>query len=94
MKRISKAKPGELKIQWGKLPDDNPDIVISHGGSGAGKPDAHLLYQVFCCQIYGFKGYEDRRPSFVDQLKERGYDITTIKFSVMRHPDAQGPKES
>lgn len=96
--RAPKAKPGELKMQWGKLPHDSPDLCTVWGGGGANKRDANLLHYMLCCQrqrmVYG----EEREknggypvvfdPSFIDELKARGYDITTFKFSIQKLPAA------
>lgn len=80
-----KAKPGELKAAWGKADRwDSPDLCYAWGGSGADKADAHLLDGIFARPRYGFKGYEDRERSFLDELKARGYDVTTLKFYVRR----------
>jgi hypothetical protein len=87
--RAPKAKPGELKAQWGKLPHDGPDMCYAWG-PGIGSCDAHLLHNLLNRQPLEHD-YEsrDRFPykygkSFMDELKERGYDITTLKFYVRK----------
>lgn len=85
---MPKAKPGELKAQWGKQPDDSPDLCYAWGGTGAQRCDAHLIHQVFTCDRYGFKGYDDREPSFLKELEKRGYDITTFRFSIKQKAKA------
>lgn len=80
-----RAKPGELKAQWGKASRwDGPDLCYAWGGGGAAKADAHLMHGVFTMDRYGFAGYEDREHSFLKELEARGYDITTFKFSIKR----------
>jgi len=87
--RVSKAKDGELKAQWGKLPRDIPDMVFSRG-VGVPKCDGHLLYGVLCGKQMRLAVGDEKRTayyghvfdkSFMDELTERGYDITTLKFS-------------
>lgn len=79
--RSFKAKPGEIRCQYGKPPDDQPDICYAWG-DGTERQDSRLISHVF------------RRPlewegapmgwSFLDELKARGYDLTTIKFSISK----------
>lgn len=89
--RIPKAKPGELLIKWGK-PDryNDPDIVYANG-PGTHHGDGHYMYYVFGTQrispdtswrrTNGFPEYED---SFLKELDRRGYDLTTLKFSIQK----------
>lgn len=82
--RSPKAKPGELKLVYRKLPDENPDICTVWGdGAGHNGADSALLFNVFCNKRTRFDS-KILDPSFVDELKERGYDITTIKFSIQK----------
>ena len=64
-----KAKPGELKFGW-----SNDDIVYAWGGDGASREDAHLL------DLFLNKKLFDK--TLQEELISRGYDITTIKFSI------------
>lgn len=73
--RAPKAKPGELKVAYGKSEGDL-DLFYCHGGEGAGKPDARLLSHFFESLKY-FDGRNLRQ-----ELERRGYDITTFKFSI------------
>lgn len=79
-----RAKKGELKLQWGKLPDSKPDICTVWGdGAGHNGADSHLLMNYLC----------NKRPyymepkmdlSLIEELEARGYDISTIKFSIQK----------
>ncbi len=79
-----RAKPGELMAYYGKLPNEAPDFIFSRG-DGVGKPDGHLLYNLLCYRSL------DRDVSFVEELERRGYDTTTLRFSVRKKeaPDAE-----
>ena len=91
MGRISKAKEGEIKLQWGKLPHDNPDIIISWGDGC--KTDSRFVMNTFCSKTpdpHTQPIFSKMRPSFVEELEARGYDITTIKFSISKQPKAAG----
>lgn len=76
--RKPKAKPNELKIAYGKTPHDNPDLFYCHGGEGAHRCDARLLAHF----IEGATYFEDR--NLRQELEHRGYDITTLKFSIVK----------
>jgi hypothetical protein len=95
--RAPKAKPGELKAQWGKV-EGEVDLCFAWGGAGATKSDSALLQQVLANKRYlpSFKGplgtYETEN-SLVEELEARGYDITTIRFSIQKKAtgDPDGP---
>ena len=80
--RAPRAKPGELKVQWGKLPQDSPDMIFCHGGGGANKRDSALLHWVLAGQRPNIRGGFD--DSLFDELEKRGYDLTTLKFSIQK----------
>lgn len=76
--RIVKAKPGELKAAFGRdgTRDNTPGIQYAWGGGGAQKPDARILSNALeDARVFG------GRP-LVQELEARGYDITTLKFSI------------
>lgn len=71
------AKPGELKAQFGKERFSGaPDLLYAYGGYGAAKADARVLSAALE-EVAVFDGKPLRQV-----LKERGYDITTLRFSV------------
>ena len=86
--RKPKLKDGELRIYYGKLPHENPDVVYAWQGERSMKRDSGLL----CCAIgmrypkitYGKADFGNMQPSLIEELEARGYDITTIKFSIMK----------
>jgi len=51
-------------------------------------PDRHLLYGVFT-----MKGPDEdgniTRPSLVEELEARGYDLTTLEFRIRRKPKTE-----
>lgn len=79
--RAPKAKPGELKIAYGKS-EGELDLFYCHGGDGARRCDARLLSHF----IEGVKYFDER--NLREELEYRGYDITTLRFSVMKKPEA------
>ncbi len=76
--RTPKLKDGELRVYWGKLPHDSPDVVFSWQGDRSMKRDTALL-----CYLFSERELGTSR-SLLEELEDRGYDITTLRFSVMK----------
>lgn len=73
---MAKRDPDTLSMRWSKR---EKDLLINYPS----KPDGHLLH----CRLNSprFDGdYQPMLPSFVEELQARGYDITTLRFSVKR----------
>lgn len=95
--RAPKAKPGELKACWGKLHHYDPDLVFCWG-DGTSRADSALLYCVFSSKRERAAHTEEelRRgrvvfdDSFLEELEKRGYDITTLKFSIQKKTQEVG----
>jgi hypothetical protein len=84
--RSPTAKPGEIKIAYGKANRyDAPDLCAAWGGAGASKPDArtvmHALTEKRVARAFPSMEYEER-PSLVEELEARGYDIETLRFTI------------
>ena len=85
--RTPKLKNGELRVYWGKLPHDSPDVIYSWQGDRSMKRDTALL-----CHHFGSKTpdpfekpiFSKMNPSLIEELEARGYDITTLRFSIMK----------
>lgn len=93
--RRRNAKPGELIVYYGKLPYDSPDVCFGWGGAGADKRDGALLHYMFGGKRQRLAiSDEDKKAaggypvvfdkSFLEELVERGYDLTTLKFSIQK----------
>ena len=51
------------------------------------KRDTRLLYYYLCCQRPDTSKqplFSVMQPSLIEELTARGYDITTLKFSIMK----------
>lgn len=74
---------GLLRIYYGKLPGDNPDIIYS-GGEGTSKCDRALLHHVIGSERMQLDldrpGHYKFGKSLLQELEERGYDITNIRI--------------
>lgn len=77
--RAPKAKPGQLKAQWGKV-DGMVDLCYAWG-DGVSKSDGHFLNTILTSQRYHPIG-DSWSSGFIDEMTSRGYDITTLKFSI------------
>lgn len=79
--RRRRGRPGELRVRWGVLDGEggNPDIVYTWGRE-VHRCDVDLVSYVLCCKDLG----EGFNGGFLDELKHRGYDITTLNFSIRK----------
>ena len=58
-------------------------MKVRWDGNGASKNDAALIMFALCDQpLYTRAGKND--PSLVNELEARGYDITTLRFSIRK----------
>jgi hypothetical protein len=88
--RRPKIKDGELKVYWGRLPHDNPDIIIEYRGDHTMKRDSNLLFCVLTNKSvdpFTKPLFSKMNPSLAEELEARGYDITTLKFSISKKID-------
>ena len=96
MKRLRKPKlkDGELRIYWGKEHrNDTPDVIFAWQGDSAMRWDTRLLhYHLGCQRPDPFKQplFSVMQPSLIEELTSRGYDITTLKFSIMKKEQSNG----
>ena len=84
--RTPTAKPGELKVGYGRKDRHcSPSLVYVWGGGGAQKPGARVLGSAFEDKRHGYAFPSmalEQRPSLIEELEARGYDITTLRFSI------------
>lgn len=85
-KRVRKptpAKPGELKVAWGKDDGGHVGLILLHGAYGAYAGHTLALDDA----LRRLKVYDNM--SLVEYLDSCGFDITTLKFSI-NHSDPRG----
>ena len=85
--RKPKLKEGELRVYWGKLPHENPDVVLAYQGDGLMRRDTNMLRVFMCSQHpdpFAKPLFSKMNPSMIQELEARGYDLTTLKFSIMK----------
>ena len=84
--RIPEPKDNTLSIKFAKVRGDSAECLVYTFGEGCEKADSSLL---MCCfdmrrTYISLTGEIERENSLVDELIERGYDITTLKFSIKK----------
>ena len=76
------AKPGEVRAGWARPErSEPPELCVAWGGAGADRSDARIVLKA----LQGCDVYKDR--DLVTELESRGYDITTMKFSIRRRAE-------
>lgn len=78
--RTPKAKDGELLVKYGKEYDDE-DLFYCYPDNDCGmKRDSRMLSIAFERTVL----FQEDGRTLRQELEARGYDITTLKFSVMK----------
>lgn len=79
--KVAAAKPGEMKVSYGRADEhSSPSLVYSYGAYGAYKGHTRVLMEAF--ESVKLPG----GLTLVETLKDDGFDVTTIKFSVVLAP--------
>ena len=89
MKRLRKPKlkDGELRMYWGREPYCAPDVMYAYQGDSAMRRDARLLHFYLGCRHpdpHVTPLFSKMNPSLIEELEARGYDLTTLRFSIMK----------
>lgn len=91
------AKPGQLKIVYGREDRySRPDVVVAWGGHGADKCDARMAMHALTEKrmTRAFPSMDIIfEPSLIEELEARGYDITTLRFTIQRHTPKDNTEE-
>jgi len=85
--RKPKLKDGELRMYWGRLPGDCPDVIYAWQGDSSMKRDSALLHYRLGSQHpdpHAQPIFSKMLPSLLEDLEARGYDLTTLHFSIMK----------
>ena len=91
--RKPKLKDGELRVYWGQIPGDPPDVILAWQGERIMKRDTKMLRSFMCSprpDPFAKPIFSKMDPSMIQELEARGYDLTTLKFSIMKK--VQEPK--
>jgi hypothetical protein len=88
--RPQHAKPGELRAYYGRAEGVGPDVCFANG-PGTDRADRRLLHDALACKrpdVDIVSGWQRQNPSLLDELERRGYDLTTLRFSVRKKADS------
>ena len=85
-----RAAPGQLRMFYGRLPNDSAGDVIYAWGDGCSKRDGALLNWILGNKRAPSVPGGEWEPSLLDELKARGYDLTTLEFSIRKAPADAG----
>ncbi|WP_311270336.1 hypothetical protein [Sphingobium sp. WCS2017Hpa-17] len=84
--RTPTAKPGQIKIVYGRVDrHNNPDLCVAWGAGTDMKCTARLIMHAITEKTLHAKfpgpGHE-YHPSLVEELETRGFDITTLRITI------------
>lgn len=92
-------KPNRLSVRWSRAQEHgvsrmNNEVgdVVYEWGPGCKKADGAYLHWALGCERMQFAFGADKRtpyeyvPSLLAELHARGYDLTTLKFSIKKRP--------
>jgi hypothetical protein len=86
--RTPVAKPGEIKIVYGKAERyDAPDLCVAWGTGADMKCTGSLMMHVLTEKRLRHKfptGGTEYVPSLIEELEARGFDITTLRITIQR----------
>jgi len=81
--RMVDAKPDQLRVAFGLFErGEEPELVYAWG-EGTQKADVNLLMSLFEGRGEEVANLSD--GSIVQEFAKRGYDITTLKFTIQRN---------
>lgn len=75
-----RTKENTLKARWSKKEND---VLFFYPS----KPDGHYLYAALSCDRFDYDGRS--QPSILKELEARGYDLTTLQFSICKKDEAK-----
>jgi hypothetical protein len=76
-----RCKDNTLRAAWSKR---ERDVSFGWPSGPQTKSDGHLLYGHFGYR-YNYDGTPEK--SLLDELRDRGYDLKTLRFSIMKDPN-------
>ncbi|MET3710354.1 hypothetical protein ABIC65_001034 [Sphingomonas trueperi] len=85
--RTLTAKPGEVKVAFGRTDRwADPSIVYAWGNGTDMRSASRLLMSALEDKPLKptFGGGVEQEPSLVEELEARGFDITTLRFSIQK----------
>lgn len=84
-----KTKKNSLRAFWSKK---EKDIMFGWPDGLQTKTDGHFLYHRFSIGPFNYDG--NLQLSFLEELDKRGYDLTTLSFSIRKKETPSPLKET
>lgn len=86
-----RPQQGQLKVKWGSLEGEPAELVFA-GGDGTARADRTLVCDALCSRKFlgPMNPVGSMEPSLIEELEARGYDLTTLTFSISKkqsHPE-------
>ena len=78
--RAPRVQEGQIKLQRGRI-DGIVDTCVFYGDTTP-RCDRALVMNAFCFESRGYNN--EVRPSLIEELEKRGYDLDTLRFSIER----------
>lgn len=95
--RTPKLKPGELRVYWGHEPHDTTrEVMFAYSGDRLMKRDTNLLHAFMASPRVNPLArplWSSMEKGLLQQLQERGYDLSTLKFSICKKNVPEGEPE-
>ncbi len=83
--RILPYKPGTLRVYWGKAERwDNPSVVYNGENNACSFLAFALEHRRPALEHFKGTFKHEAEPSILQELEARGYDLTTLKFSIKK----------
>ena len=89
-KRLRKPKlhDGELRMYWGReRPGEPAEVMYAWQGDRSMRGDSALLHYEIGSphpDPHVKPIFSKMRPSLIEELEARGYDLSTLKFSIKK----------
>ena len=86
--RRPKVHEGELVMYWGReYPRAHPEIMYAYSDRSMKEDVRFIIYALNARRPdpYADPSLGKLLPSFFQELYNRGYDLTTIRFSIKKH---------
>jgi hypothetical protein len=79
--RRPSRRDGKLDVWFGKIDGDGPDMCVQSGNGCGGSSTRGYVLGLFCNkQVYaGSPGWAD---AFLEEMDKRGFDVSTLRFSI------------
>jgi hypothetical protein len=76
-------KDNEIIVKWAKEPTESEEDICFFNGSQIDVSDVSMVHSMLTKEHH--HPYDDSwSPSFIEELKSRGYDISTLKFCISK----------